>query len=61
MIALIGWTIFLIIFYCFAHKCVKVFEHFLEKKAKTQADDELFKYMLDRHWESWAKPKGILK
>jgi uncharacterized membrane protein YwzB len=61
MVALIGWVVFLIMFYCFAYKSIKMFEHFLKKKAKTQADDELFKYMLEKHWEPWAKFKGILK
>lgn len=61
MIAIIGWAVFLIMFYCFTRKGIKMFEHFLEKKAKTEADDELFKYMLERHGEAWAKSKGILK
>jgi hypothetical protein len=59
MVAVIGWLIFLGIFWCFAHKSVKMLEYFLEKRAKAQSDDELFKYMLERHWESWAKSKGI--
>lgn len=61
MIALIGWVVFLIMFYCFARKGIKALEHFLEKKANAQADEELFKYMLERHGEAWAKSKGILK
>ena len=61
MIALIGWVVFLIMFYCFVRKGIKIFEHFLEKRASILADDELFKYMLEKHWESWAKSKGIFK
>lgn len=59
MIAIIGWVVFLTMFWCFARKSVKMFERFLEKKAMAQSDDELFKYMLDKHWEFWAKSKGI--
>lgn len=59
MIGLIGWIIFLGMFWYFAQKGIKIFEHYIKKRAEAQTDDELFKYMLDRHWELWAKSKGI--
>ena len=46
-------------FWHFAQKGIKIFEHYIKKRAEAQVDDELFKYMLDRHWEAWAKSKGI--
>ena len=45
----------------FAHKSVRALEHFFEQRVKAQSDDELFRYMLERHWEPWARSKGIHK
>jgi len=59
MIGLIGWIIFLSMFWHLAKKSIKIFEHYLKKRVNAQTDNELFRYMLDRQWESWAKIKGI--
>ncbi|MBP7056344.1 MAG: hypothetical protein KBB52_05795 [Candidatus Omnitrophica bacterium] len=59
MINLVGWVIFLGMFWYLVQKGIKIFEHYLKKRVEAQTDDELFKYMLDRHWESWAKTEGI--
>lgn len=61
MITIIEWAIFLGMFWYFAQKGLKVFEYYLKKRAEAQSDDELFRYMLDRHWEPWAKSKNIFK
>jgi len=61
MVHVIGWIIFLTIFWSFAHKSVRALEHFFEQRVKAQSDDELFRYMLERHWEPWARSKGIHK
>ena len=59
MVALVGWIVFLAMFLYFTHKGIKILEHFLERQAIAQSNDELFRYMLERHWEAWAKTKGI--
>lgn len=61
MIGLIGWIIFLGMFWYFAQKSIKIFERYLKKRTEVQSDDELFRYMLDRHWEPWARNKNIFK